>query len=82
MDTFPQFPMFALLKDSYVIDAVLGGPDTYVSAIDPKVTYNITSGEYTVVLVTIQNSPIKIGDYFNNNVFIDKEEKKCPILQN
>jgi hypothetical protein len=76
MDTFPNYKMFALLKDNYVIDAVLGGPDLYVSARNNKITYNNIKNQYDTILVTIENSPIQIGDYFNGKKFINKVEKE------
>jgi hypothetical protein len=68
--------MFALLKNNYVIDAVFGGPDLYVSVRDNNIKYNNIKNEYDTILVTIENSPIQIGDYFDGKKFINELERE------
>ena len=76
MNTFPNYKMFALLKNNYVIDAVFGGPESYVSARNNNIKYNNIKNEYDTILVTIENSPIQIGDYFDGKKFINELERE------
>jgi hypothetical protein len=59
MSDFPDFPMFAVIKDSYVIDCAFFADNVFKSPIN-KTEY--TEGlDYEFVQLTLENSPMEIG---------------------
>lgn len=61
METYPNFKMFAVLKDSIVIDCGFGDVDEVASPLTKK-TYD--DKNYTLIQVTEKNSPFIIGSIY------------------
>jgi hypothetical protein len=67
MDTFPDFNMYAVLKDNIVIDVGFGINE--FSLVDYNSKPIINTGDFVYVQMTPENSPAETGMKYNGKTF-------------
>lgn len=67
MSDYPEFSLFAVIKDNYVVDGGFGGEDGVVYSIIPPntKTYNKEDG-YEFILMNEENKFVSIGTHVSN----------------
>lgn len=66
-DDMPNFIMYAIVYNEYVIDCGFGNNEECKAAMSDKV-YSSKDG-YTFIPMTLDNSPAAIGMFYNGNTF-------------
>jgi hypothetical protein len=69
MDTFPDFNMYAVLKNNIVISCGFGKSKLEIVDFLSKQLYNNSNGEFQFVQMTPDNSPAEIGMKYNGTNF-------------
>lgn len=67
MSDYPEYSLFAVIKDGYVIDGGFGGKDGIIYSIMPPntKTYKNEDG-YEFMLMTEENKFVSIGTHIND----------------
>jgi hypothetical protein len=69
METFPDFNMYAIIKDGIVISCGFGKSELEIIDFATKQLYNNSNGEFQFVKMTPENSPVEIGMKYKKNQF-------------
>ena len=67
MDTFPNFNMYAVLKDNRIVDVGFGTDELNLVNYSSKPIIN--TGDFVYVQMTPDNSPAELGMKYNGKTF-------------